>query len=282
MLLLGITIYSLSLIFQIAAAAICFLLFYQSAKAYRWAWLLLAIGLTLMIGRRVDPIIIAFSTGHFHLVDAFLSLPISGFLFAGTLGLKRLLLLTDDHVLALETLSQFDPLTKSFSRTEILYRLGEEIDRSHRSGHPFALMEMDIDYFKKVNDQYGHQVGDEVLINLIKRAKEVLRSIDSVGRIGGEEFLVLLPETTTEEAMLASERLRAYVAKSVTETSANSTIQITISIGVAVYDPIYEADQDNGIILNEIVKRADVAMYQSKREGRNRATLWLPTLAGLE
>jgi diguanylate cyclase (GGDEF)-like protein len=262
-----------SLICQVIASAVSLLLFRHSSQTYRWAWLFLAIGLSLMIGRRIDPLFSIFNTGQYRLTDALLSLPISCFLLMGVVGLKRLLLSSEDHVLALETLSQFDPLTQCLSRTEILFRLREEIDRSDRTGQPFALMELDIDYFKKVNDQYGHEIGDVVLIDLVKHSKEVLRSIDSMGRIGGEEFLILLPETNSDEALLAGERLREHIANSVTETSVAPPIQITISIGVAVFDPAHEVDQERGVVLNTIVKKADMAMYQAKNHGRNQVAI---------
>ena len=227
-----------------------------------------------MIGRRLDPLIHIFETGHYHFLDAFLSLPISGFLLLGVLGLKRLLVKADNNQLILETLAQHDPLTHSLSRTEILYRVSEEINRSRRNKHSFALLEMDIDHFKNVNDQYGHHVGDEVLLNLVRHSQEAVRSIDTVGRIGGEEFLILLPETEAEGATQIAERLREHIANTANETSAPTPIRITISIGVAVFNPNETPGMACGIALNELMNKADLAMYQAKNEGRNRVVFW--------
>ena len=227
-----------------------------------------------MIGRRIGPIFHIFESGHYNLLDALLSLPISGFLLLGVLGLRKLLLKADNNQLILETLAQHDPLTHSLSRTEILYRVSEEINRSRRNKHSFALLEMDIDHFKNVNDQYGHHVGDEVLLNLVRHSQEAVRSIDTVGRIGGEEFLILLPETEAEGAAQIAERLREHIANTANDTSAPTPIRITISIGVAVFNPNENPGMARGIALNELMNKADLAMYQAKNEGRNRVVFW--------
>ncbi len=271
---IAIGLYSLSLLCQVLASLISLSLFRYSAKVYRFPWLLLAIGLAMMIGRRINPILHIFETAHYDLIDALLSLPISGFLLLGVLGLRKLLHKSDDKQLTLETLAQFDPLTNSLSRTEILYRVSEEIDRSRRNKHSFALLEMDIDHFKNVNDQLGHHVGDEVLINLVRHSQEALRSIDSVGRIGGEEFLILLPETEAEGAAQIAERLRQHIANAINDTSALTPVKITISVGVTIFNPNENPRIARGIVLNELMNKADLAMYQAKNEGRNRVAFW--------
>jgi diguanylate cyclase (GGDEF)-like protein len=271
---LAIGLYCLSLLCQALASLISLSLFKYSAKVYRFPWLLLALGLALMIGRRVEPIIHIYETNSYDLADALLSLPISGFLLLGVIGLRKLLLKSDDNQLTLETLAQFDPLTNSLSRSEILYRVSEEIDRSRRNKHSFALLEMDIDHFKNVNDQLGHHVGDEVLINLVRHSQEAVRSIDSVGRIGGEEFLILLPETNTEGAIQIAERLREHIANTTNETSAPTPVRITISIGVTIFNPNENPGMARSIALNELINKADLAMYQAKNEGRNRVAFW--------
>lgn len=252
---------------------------------FRWAWLFLAIGLGLMIVRRVTPILHIFEFGHHDLLDAIFSLFISVFLLLGVIGLKKLLNKTDGALFALEAFTQLDPLTNSLSRTEILDRISKEIDRSRRSKHCFALLEMDIDHFKNVNDQFGHRIGDEILTSLVKHSKDTLRSIDTIGRIGGEEFLILLPETSVEGATQFAERLRENIANMVNETSSPTPIKITISVGVTIFDPNMNPLVERGIVLNELMNEADLAMYQAKNQGRNRVALWsasTPRLRGHE
>lgn len=241
---------------------------------FRWAWLFLAIGLGLMIVRRVTPILHIFEFGHHDLLDAIFSLFISVFLLLGVIGIKKLLNKTDGALFALEAFTQLDPLTNSFSRTEILDRISKEIDRSRRNKHSFALLEMDIDHFKNVNDQFGHHIGDEILISLVKHSQEAVRSIDIVGRIGGEEFLILLPETDATGAAQIAERLREHIANTANETSSSSSIKITISIGGTIFNPNENMEYKQDILLNELLNQADLAMYQAKNEGRNRAAFW--------
>ncbi len=282
---IAISLYGLSLLCQVIAAFISILFFKHSSKVFRWAWLFLAIGLGLMIVRRVTPILHIFEFGHHDLLDAIFSLFISVFLLLGVIGLKKLLNKTDGALFALEAFTQLDPLTNSLSRTEILDRISKEIDRSRRSKHCFALLEMDIDHFKNVNDQFGHRIGDEILTSLVKHSKDTLRSIDTIGRIGGEEFLILLPETSVDGATQFAERLRENIANMVNETSSPTPIKITISVGVTIFDPNMNPLVERGIVLNELMNEADLAMYQAKNQGRNRVALWsasTPRLRGYE
>ena len=271
---IAIGLYSFALICQVFASLISLSLFRHSATIFRWGWLFLAAGLSLMIGRRIDPIFHIFESGRFDLLDAVLSLPISGFLLLGVLGLRKILIKVDTNQLALETFSQFDPLTNSLSRTEILYRVSEEIDRSRRNKQSFALLEIDIDHFKNVNDQFGHHVGDEVLFSLVRHSKEAIRSVDAIGRIGGEEFLILLPETEAMGATQIAERLCKHIASAVNDTSAPTPVKITISVGITIFNPNENPRVERGMLLNELVNQADLAMYQAKNEGRNRVVFW--------
>lgn len=271
---IAISLYCLSLLCQALASLISISLFRHSATKYRWGWLFLAIGLSLMIGRSIGSIFHIFESGRFDLLDAILSLPISGFLLLGVLGLRKLIIRSENNQLMLETLAQHDPLTNSLSRTEILYRISEEIDRSRRNKHTFALLEMDIDHFKNVNDQFGHHVGDTVLANLVRHSQEAIRSVDTVGRIGGEEFLILLPETGADGAAQIAERLREHIANTTNGTSALTPIRITISIGIAIFNPDDNPRMSRSIALNELISKADLAMYQAKNEGRNRVSFW--------
>ncbi len=154
-------------------------------------------------------------------------------------------------------LSQTDLLTGLYNRTKIDQALSDEMTRAKRNHHEFSILLFDVDFFKKVNDTFGHQMGDKVLISLAKIAKESLRRYDIIGRWGGEEFLVLCPECKHEEAMIVAERLR----KNVEEADSPSQCTHTISIGVAT---MHQDDTPH-----TLVSRADDALYQAKHQGRN-------------
>jgi diguanylate cyclase (GGDEF)-like protein/PAS domain S-box-containing protein len=148
-----------------------------------------------------------------------------------------------------------------------LYELGErEVDRAIRYERPLAVVFADIDFFKRVNDRHGHNVGDLVLTELAERLRENLRSIDVLGRYGGEEFVYVLPETDAEGALEVCERIRQIVEKS-PFTPNDLSINITISQGIAVLNG-YKHDLDT------LINAADIAAYQSKDAGRNRTTLF--------
>lgn len=154
-----------------------------------------------------------------------------------------------------------DPLTNIRNRRHFLELAGLELERQKRDQKITALLMLDIDYFKNVNDIHGHQVGDETLIRFVEICKDMLRSKDIFGRLGGEEFAVLLPETDDEQAMVVAERIRVHIE---TETKAQTALcpPITVSIGVATA-------QGNGV-LEDMISTADRNLYQAKRSGRNR------------
>jgi len=154
-------------------------------------------------------------------------------------------------------LSQTDLLTNLYNRTKISQLLEDEIARSKRSGEPFSILLMDIDLFKKINDTFGHQMGDLVLIQFAKSAKESLRRYDTIGRWGGEEFLVVCPNTNKEEAIKVAERLRICIY----ETDYPTNTKHSVSIGIASLCP-----EDTSHML---VAKADDALYQAKNKGRN-------------
>jgi diguanylate cyclase (GGDEF)-like protein len=155
-----------------------------------------------------------------------------------------------------------DVLTGAFSRR----RLEEEADRQwahcSRTGDTLAIMMIDVDYFKSVNDTYGHPAGDEVLRRLALVAQSSIRADDFLARYGGEEFCILLPSTTEEDALLLAERLRGIYAAATIEFGGNS-MKSTISIGVA--DSTHA-----GLEFSSLVTAADQALYRAKQEGRNR------------
>jgi len=160
-----------------------------------------------------------------------------------------------------------DPLTGLYNRRYFSTMAHIEIERSVRYGHALSIMMYDIDHFKQVNDTYGHDVGDEVLKELANRSHACLRQLDLLCRYGGEEFIALLPETTSHEAYEVAERLRRSVQDHPFSTSIGP-LSITISLGVAGLDQASEASLDG------LVKHADQAMYLAKDSGRNRSAIW--------
>lgn len=164
--------------------------------------------------------------------------------------------------LALTQLATTDPLTGAANRRQIATDFEREVALCERHQRPLSLLLIDIDHFKHVNDHYGHAVGDEVLAELTKRWQVLLRPSDSLGRIGGEEFLVLLPETELRDARDIAERLRAESAEYPLSTRAGK-LKVTISVGVSVSRPDRAAFED-------AIADVDAAMYLAKRNGRNR------------
>ena len=155
-----------------------------------------------------------------------------------------------------------DSLTGLYNRRYITAHLGGMIDRHRQTGKPLALLMFDIDYFKKVNDTYGHAAGDEVLVELSRRVIDHVRSVDTVARLGGEEFVAVLPDTERDVALVVAERLRYTVAEEdFVLKSAGTSRSVTMSIGISMVQP------DDGI--DSLLNRADEALYAAKNGGRN-------------
>jgi diguanylate cyclase (GGDEF)-like protein/putative nucleotidyltransferase with HDIG domain len=162
-----------------------------------------------------------------------------------------------------EQLATTDALTGLPNHGSLLEHLEKEVERSRRYGHSLSLLFFDGDHFKRVNDTYGHATGDVVLREMGERVRGVLRAGDTLGRYGGEEFLVLLPETEAEEASILAERMReAMDVFPMAMTHVDEGITVTISVGLASY-PV------DGQRASEVLEKADQAMYWAKRLGRN-------------
>ena len=158
-----------------------------------------------------------------------------------------------------------DDLTGLLNRKSFILEMQREMARSNRYGHPFGLLMMDIDHFKRVNDTYGHLVGSQVLREVATVIRETLRDSDIAGRYGGEEYIALLPETDRLRAHEAAERIRQAIERTsftASITASHHKLSLTISIGVASYPG--DAAQ-----INDLIQRADEAMYEAKRRGRN-------------
>lgn len=156
-----------------------------------------------------------------------------------------------------------DPLTGLYNRREFMRLLTEEVERVRRYRHPLTLMMLDLDFFKRVNDTYGHPAGDAVLKGVARTIREELRTVDTVARYGGEEFAAILPETPWPEAKAAAERICRVVRGRQLAVSGAETIQVTVSIGLAVFPN--DADSEQALLA-----AADKALYRAKRGGRDR------------
>ncbi len=174
------------------------------------------------------------------------------------LGMGLILMAGDRLRQEFEHLATRDPLTNVLTRRVFLDACVQELARCRRHGRSMALLLLDIDHFKTINDTHGHQMGDRVLVDLVTRIATLLRRPDQLARFGGEEFVLLLPETSQDEAIRVAERILAHVAQ-----PQEGLPPITVSIGVATNRPD-EAEIDT------LLARADKALYHAKSEGRNR------------
>lgn len=167
-----------------------------------------------------------------------------------------------------QNLSRIDELTQLFNRRAFFERGREEVVRHRRFHKPLTILLSDIDFFKKVNDTYGHQQGDWVLKEVAQIFHDSLRAVDVPGRLGGEEYAVLLPETGTDGGLIVAERLRqaieAYRFKPVEGTTP---LQCTVSIGVATWNGVGECE------VEALLAAADTALYEAKHSGRNRVVI---------
>ncbi len=157
-----------------------------------------------------------------------------------------------------------DPLTGLHNRRYALPHLARIAERAQTAGRQFAVMVLDLDRFKSINDTWGHGAGDAVLIEVAERLKSNLRAVDLIARIGGEEFLIALPDTTLEAAQATAERLRRVVGdRPVPLPNGNGSIPVTLSIGLAL-----GADPAAGSV-EDLIGLADRALLGSKADGRN-------------
>jgi two-component system cell cycle response regulator len=159
-----------------------------------------------------------------------------------------------------------DSLTGLYNRRYLMTHLDRKLMGIAETGKPVSVMLFDVDHFKAVNDTHGHGVGDDVLVKLAEVASDNLRSVDLVARLGGEEFVVVMPESNAATAMQVAERLCAQVAESSIDLPDGTPISVTVSIGVATSETADEMADD-------LLERADAALYTAKNAGRNRCQL---------
>ncbi|WP_150430116.1 diguanylate cyclase [Dechloromonas sp. CZR5] len=163
----------------------------------------------------------------------------------------------------LERLSRFDELTNLYNRRHFMTLARHELNRGKRYGGKISVMMIDIDHFKRVNDNHGHRTGDIVLAAIASQISQALRDTDIAGRLGGEEFSVVLPETELGNAILVAERLRQQVAAGAIDIGSGNTLNCTLSIGVADWT-------DKTEDVEKLLHRADQALYEAKNSGRNK------------
>lgn len=172
----------------------------------------------------------------------------------------------------LQRQAHIDMLTGLNNRRHFFELAELELARTKRHGAPLAALMLDVDHFKRFNDNYGHHVGDRVLRKMSEVCLHTLREIDIVGRLGGEEFAVLLPETDGARAQEAAERLRLALAGAEVALDGGEVLHFTVSIGISAFEA-----QDSGA--DSMLKRADAALYAAKNAGRNRVRVYAPEMA---
>lgn len=184
------------------------------------------------------------------------------------IGFGVLMLTHEFTTRELRHLAEVDPLTSVFNRRAFLTLLDKAISNARRTQAALPVLVMDLDHFKRINDTWGHHCGDDVLRHFVKLAGRCLRKEDVMGRLGGEEFAIFLPNADGPGAVAVAERLRALLASQPVEglgAAAGEGVRLTVSIGVALF-----AEPDTG---EAVLQRADEAMYLAKQRGRNRVEL---------
>jgi two-component system cell cycle response regulator len=166
-------------------------------------------------------------------------------------------------------LAVIDPLTGLFNRRYALAQLGRIAERAQRGDSGFAVLAIDLDRFKAVNDSFGHAAGDCVLIEVARRLSLSMRAGDLLGRIGGEEFIVALPQTAASNALALANRLRLAVEAAPVRIDTATAISVTISVGLAVSGPLTPAGTEP---VDAALARADRALLRAKADGRNQVT----------
>ncbi|HEX5870557.1 MAG TPA: GGDEF domain-containing protein, partial [Longimicrobium sp.] len=252
------------------------------AGAPRRAWTRAVQGAALSVGAPLGWLVLRVMAGHEAGTELTASAALYLYMLLGTavvftafgaaLGTHEDCLIAANR--SLDELSVSDPVTGLRNARYFRGRLREAQARAQRSGQPLSIVVMDLDRFKRVNDRYGHPVGDEVLVAVSAAMTGVIRAGDTAAalrgmaaRMGGEEFALLLPDTDASEARAIAERVRRAVRDAVVHTAEGEEVRITISCGVASGHPVDEADAQ------ALYAAADQAMYAAKRAGRDRTHL---------
>jgi diguanylate cyclase (GGDEF)-like protein len=235
----------ITLLSILASTAFCYLIYFWIKPA------LLVEKITLLLPI-VTPVIIAPPVAAFF-----------HFLIKSLVGMRAKLSIQAE---AFEKLASVDALTNVANRRFWIQLAEQEIARTRRYNRPLSIIMLDLDHFKSINDSFGHHVGDIVLQRLCEVCSKFLREVDVIGRIGGEEFAILMPETEGGHALDATERLRQAIEEMEMHIEKGKTLRFTASFGVTA---LVETDTD----IDKILIRADRALYQAKHAGRNRVCM---------
>ena len=247
----------LSAVLQAVAALIALRQVGQVDDRNRLAWLIVALALVLMVERRMVPLWRHINAGEVSsMMDALFGMAISMLMVVGVYGVTEL-------ITGLKSKADTDELTGLANRRAALQVVRNEIERAKRTHRSIAFLMYDLDHFKLVNDTYGHTAGDLVLQGIADIALATFRQIDTIGRLGGEEFLVVLPECNQKEASVAAERFRSAVALK-KFVAGEQRIEITISIGVFIPDALTHT-----VTVQNVLDATDQALYAAKNGGRN-------------
>jgi len=202
--------------------------------------------------------------------DDYLTKPFDPAELVARLGIGQRIL---DLEARLADMARQDLLTGLFNRRALYETLQAVLSQATRDTSPLSLILIDLDHFKSINDQYGHPMGDQVLQRVADTLRQSKRAYDSVGRWGGEEFLIVLPNTDLDQAMIVAERLRAMLAATQLVVSDQNTITLSASLGVTTTERAT-------LSLEVLLKRADEALYQAKGKGRNCVCVFRPSPDG--
>ncbi len=263
-----------SILAQAGAVSLA-LLQWPRLNRHRMAWLCITAALILLVYRRLAPLELALATGLFDFTGALVDCAVSLLWLAGLAGLRRLLNETEAQRSHLEALAGIDPLTGLYNRRELFVRADQEIMRAQRNGETLAVLMIDLDDFRAVNARHGHALGDALLQAVAAAMRQTLRRVDVAGRIGGEEFVVLLPDTRVEAAQAAAERLRRAISTAQADIDGKK-VSVTASIGVTVAD--CQPRQAAEAYFQGLLQEADTALEIAQQRGYDRVESWSPEM----
>ncbi|MCU0287706.1 MAG: GGDEF domain-containing protein [Acidobacteria bacterium] len=230
--------------------------------------LFLMLGILIGIWGRDKQLIENINAQHFVITFTFTLVSLFAVIYLFIHRLKKELSQAHEKV---EAMTITDEFTKIYNRKYFLTKINEEFQRAKRYGRPLCCIMMDIDYFKSLNDTYGHYFGDSILEQVARILKTNIRTSDIVARYWGEEFIILLPEVGQEGAAVTAEKIRLLVEQAEISTAAGTPIPITASLGAAYFSPTHLKKEND---YQQLIKAADAALYLAKLNGRNRVEIF--------